>query len=418
MNARERIRAALSHREPDRLPVDFGATPVSGMHVSVVAALRRHYGLGDGPVKVHEPYQMLGVIDDDLADRLGLDCVGVPGAETMFGVPNDDWKEWTTPWGQTVLISARLEFDTADRGEVLVYPRGDRSAAPCARMPAAGYFFDTIIRQPDLEEDDLNVEDNLEEFGPLSEDALDYFDRATAAAAASGRAVVCGMPGTALGDIALVPAPFLPHPKGIRDIEEWYVSILTRPDYVRELFDRQTAVALENMARLAERVGDRIDVANLCGTDFGTQTSQFCSREVFDDLYLPFYRRMTDWIHDHTPWKVFKHSCGAVAPLIPNFIEAGFDILNPVQCSATGMDPRFLKETYGDRIVFWGGGIDTQHVLPFGTPGQVRAETLERCKAFSPGGGFVFNAIHNVQAKTPVENLVAMFDALREFRGL
>ena len=145
---------------------------------------------------------------------------------------------------------------------------------------------------------------------------------------------------------------------------------------------------------------------NICGTDFGTQTSSFCSVATFRELYLPYYKQVNAWIHKHTTWKTFKHSCGAVAQFVPGFIEAGFDILNPVQCSATGM---------AADIAFWGGGVDTQQVLPFGTPKDVRRQVLERCKVFSKNGGFIFNAIHNVQAKTPVKNIVAMVDAVREF---
>ena len=135
------------------------------------------------------------------------------------------------------------------------------------------------------------------------------------------------------------------------------------------------------------------------------------------DLYFPYYKQVNDWIHAHTPWKTFKHSCGAVSKFIPTFIEAGFDILNPVQCSATGMEPEKLKAEFGDRIVFWGGGVDTQKVLPFGTPAEVREQVLRRCEIFAPGGGFVFDSIHNVQAATPVENIVAMLDAVHEFNG-
>ena len=174
---------------------------------------------------------------------------------------------------------------------------------------------------------------------------------------------------------------------------------------------------LQNLATDRARVGDRVDVVFICGTDFGTQTSPFCSPATFRELWLPYYPQVNDWIHQNTRWKTFKHSCGAVERFSESFIEAGFDILNPVQCSAAGMDPRMLKEKYGGRLVFWGGGVDTQQTLPFGTPGRGAREVLERCEIFAQGGGFVFNAIHNVQALTPVENIVAMIDAVHEFNG-
>jgi uroporphyrinogen-III decarboxylase len=139
------------------------------------------------------------------------------------------------------------------------------------------------------------------------------------------------------------------------------------------------------------------------------------SPDTYRSLYQPFHKALNDWIHTHTQWKTFMHTCGSVISLIPDFIDAGFDVLNPVQCSATGMDPDELKRQFGDRIVFWGGGVDTQHTLPFGTPDEVRREVRERIRAFGPGGGFVFNAIHNVQAQTPIDNLMAMFETLRKY---
>ena len=160
-----------------------------------------------------------------------------------------------------------------------------------------------------------------------------------------------------------------------------------------------------------------MDAVFLCGTDFGTQTSSFCSAATFRELYLPYYRQVNGWIHKHTQWKTFKHSCGSVERFIPSFIEGGFDILNPVQCSAAAMGAEHLKCTYGDGLVFWGGGVDTQKVLPFGTSAEVRRQVLERCKTFSASGGFVFNSIHNIQARTPVDNIVAMINAVHEFNG-
>ncbi|MFW6153812.1 MAG: uroporphyrinogen decarboxylase family protein [Planctomycetota bacterium] len=414
MNHRERLVNALNHREGP-VPVDFGSTTVTGVHVSSVAALREHYGLERKPVKVIEPYQMLGEVEADLLDAIGADAVGVAPPATLFGFTNTGWQPWRTPWGQEVLVPEGFRTTPADGGGLVIYPAGDTDAPPSGHMPDGGYFFDTIIRQPPLDDDHLNVEDNLEEFGPVDDATLEHLKTETAAARAGGRAVVMIVGGTALGDIALVPAPFLKHPKGIRDVAEWYMSTAMRPDYVKAIFARQVELARENLPKIHDAVGDRVDVAFLCGTDFGTQTSTFCSPATFDDLYAPYYTAMNDWIHANTPWKTFKHSCGAVEPFIGRLADAGFDILNPVQCSAAGMDPQTLKDRYGDRIVFWGGGVDTQHTLPFDTPDAVREQVLQRCRIFSRGGGFVFNAIHNVQARTPVANMVAMIEAVKEF---
>jgi hypothetical protein len=417
MTNRERLQTTLSHREPDAVPIDFGATAVTGIHASCVAALRDYYGLEKRPVKVHEPYQMLGLIEDDLARALGVGVQGVFGRTTMFGFPSDRWKPWRTHQGLEVLVPGDFNTTTSPNGDTFIYPEGDLSVPPSGRMPAGGYFFDSIVRQPPIDDDRLDPADNLEEFQPISDADLQHFRHAAGEAAQSGRGVIASFGGTAFGDIALVPGPSLKHPQGIRDVAEWYVSTASRRDYIHRVFDAQAAIALANLERIRTVAGDAVDSAFVCGTDFGTQTSTFCSTKTFRELYFPYYKRVNDWIHTHTAWKTFKHSCGAVARLLPDLIECGFDILNPVQCSATGMEAAGLKERYGEQLVFWGGGVDTQRVLPFGTPAEVRAQVLERCRTFAPGGGFVFNTIHNVQAATPVENIVAMLDAVHEFNG-
>ncbi len=417
MTNRDVVLDTLNHKQPDRIPIEFGATAVTGMHVTCVAALRDYYGLEKKPVQVHEPYQMLGWIDEDLKEVLGIDVDGIYGRCTIFGFPNQNWKPWRLHNGLEVLVSEDFQTTVNDRGDTLIYPQGDTSAPPSAKMPKTGWFFDTIVRQEPIDDNKLNPEDNLEEFGPISDEDLAHIASEIERVSNSDRAVISPFGGAALGDIALVPAPFLKYPKGIRDIAEWYMSTLTRQDYIHKVFEKQCEYALVNLEKIYAIVGNTVDAVFICGTDFGTQSSTFCSTETYRSLYLPYYKQVTDWIHKNTTWKTFKHSCGAVETFIDGFIEAGFDILNPVQCSAAGMEPERLKEKYGDRIVFWGGGVDTQKTLPFGTPADVREEVLSRCDVFSKNGGFVFNTIHNIQANTPVENIAAMFEAVNEFNG-
>jgi hypothetical protein len=415
MNSREKLQKALSH-QPGSLPIDFGGTGVTGMHISIVRGLREHFGLENRPVRVAEPYQMLGLIDDDLKDVLKIDTASVAAPNTLFGFPLNNWKGWKTPWGQDVLVPGKFEVDENDAG-VFIYPQGDRTAQPSGHMPATGFFFDTIIRQPPIQEDRLNPDDNLEEFGLISKDNINYYKRQVDIAGKSGRGIVAAVSGTAFGDIALVPAPFLKEPKGIRDIAEWYMSTAIRQDYIHSIFSRQLEYAIENLKRVYRAVGDKIDVLFLCGTDFGTQTGTFCSVDTYRSLWKPYYSKLNGWIHENTNWKTFKHSCGAVFDFIEEFIDSGFDIINPVQCSAKGMDAAKLKKTYGDRIVFWGGGVDTQNTLPFGTPQEVYEQVRKRIDIFSENGGFVFNSIHNIQANTPIKNVVAMFEAVWRFNS-
>jgi hypothetical protein len=412
-----RMREALAHRQPDRPPVDFGSTSVSGMHVSCVAALRRHYGLGNAPVRVIDPGQMLGEIGEDLKAIIGIDTEAVRPRNCRYGFPLGAWKPFRLDDGLEVLVPGGFTFTRDENGDTLLYPQSDTSVPPSARMPNGGYFFDNIIRQPPIDDDKLDPADNLEEFRLLSETQVDYFEAEARRARATGRAVVASFGGTGFGDIAAVPGAGLKHPRGIRDVTEWYISINTRRDYVRRVFERQCEIALANLELLARRLGGLVDVVNLCGTDFGTQTSSFCSVATFRELWAPHYRRVNALIHRLTPWKTFKHSCGAVWKFIPAFLDCGFDILNPVQCSAAGMDPARLKAEFGAQLVFWGGGVDTQSTLPFGTPGEVREQVLRRLEVFARDGGFVFNTVHNIQACTPVENIVALIGALHEFGG-
>ena len=417
MTSRERLQTALSHKQPDRIVVDFGSTGVTGMHAKSIEGLREYYGLEYRPVKVTRPYQMLGEIEEDLLDIMGVDVRGLKSVKNEYGIENTNWKEFRTFWGQVVLLPEGFNTTTDENGDLLIYPRGDTSVQPSGRMPVSGYFFDTIIRQSPIDESKLDPEDNLEEYGYVTDESLEYWKHNLEKAGESGKGIIASFGGTALGDIAHVPAPALKNPRGIRDIEEWYMSILMRPDYIHEVFEKQTDIALHNLSRFAPIAGDIVDVAYICGTDFGTQNSLFCAPETYDELYKPYYRKINDWIHANTGWKTFKHSCGAVFDLIPNIIDSGFDILNPVQISATGMDPVKLKETYGNDIVFWGGGVDTQQVLSFGKPEEVKEQVLRQCGILGRGGGFVFSTVHNIQATVPIENLVAMLEGIRELNG-
>ena len=166
---------------------------------------------------------------------------------------------------------------------------------------------------------------------------------------------------------------------------------LLYPEYVKEIFEQ--------------------------GTDFGTQKGPLINPEIFKELYMPYYKKVNNWVHENTTWKTLKHCCGGIFPILPYLIEGGFDAINPVQCSAEGMEPKRLKETYGKDILFWGGGVDTQKVLPFGKPEDVREQVLERLDIFSKDGGYIFNTIHNIQANVPIENIAAMIEAIKEFNG-
>lgn len=322
MTPKQRIRAAIDHQQPDKLPVDFGSSFITGIHCSVVEQLRDHYNLEKRSARVCEPYQMLGEVEEDLLDAMRLDVQPIFPQRTIFGFPNENWKPWTTPWGQEFTVSEHFKTSSDNAGNVYIYPKGDAEAPASGHMPKTSYFFDTIERiDPDFDEDELNLEDNFEEFGPMSKEEV-YWIEQTECWRDSDRAISVHLNGTCLGDIALVPAPFLTNPKGVRGVADWYMLSADEPDF-----------------------------------------------------------------------------------------------LNPVQSSADGMDPQGLKDNYGDRITFWGGGVNTQQTLPFSTPEQVRKDVLSRYEVFAPGSGLVFSALHNVQARTPIKNVIAMVEAVHEYNG-
>ncbi len=422
MTGRERVLKALNYEPVDRVPVDLGGTVTSGAQVSVVANLRQALGLDKPgePVKVVDPYQMLGEVTADLRDMLGIDTVNLLGPKSHFGFANTDWKPWRTFDGTDVLVPGGFNTEPEANGDILQYPEGDKSVPASGRMPKGGFYFDAIIHQEPIDEARLDPADNLEEFVLIrDEDLKIYEQRAKELYNNTDLAIAAGFPGTAFGDIALVPAAGLKHPKGIRDIEEWYISTVTRREYIKEVFAGQVEIAIKNLERIYQAIGNKVHIVFVDGADLAAQNTLFCGLDTYRELYLPFSRKLNDWIHVHTEWKTMKHCCGGCEPLIEGFIEAGFDILNPIQTSAKGMDPQLLVDKYGGRIIFWGGGVDTQQVLPFGKPEQVRRQVTERVRIFNgpPQGenakkGFVFSTVHNIQCNTPVENVLAMFEAL------
>ena len=413
-NSRQNFLKTINHQQPDKVVIDFGSTAVTGIHVIIVEKLRDYYGLEKKPVKVTEPYQMLGEIDTELIRLMGIDVIGLTGEKNMFGVANREWKQARTLWGQEVMFPGDFNYTCNENDDILMYPEGDTSVRPSAMMPKTGFFFDALDRQGPIDDSSLRLEDNLEEFTLITDHELDYWKQQIAGVENSGKAIIASLGGTALGDIALVPALGLKNPKGIRGVSEWYISTLIREDFVKNIFDKQTDIAIENLRKLYTVIGDKIDVTFICGTDFGTQNSTFCSPETYSRVWMPYYKKVNDWIHQNTAWKTFKHSCGAIESFLNLFIDSGFDIINPVQINASGMDPVELKKKYGDKIVFWGGGVDTQGVFAFGTPDQVKEQVKRQCSILNKNGGFVFNSIHNIQANVPFGNVVAMIEALKE----
>lgn len=420
MTPRNRVIKTLNHETPDRLCVDLGAGGQTGIGASALHKLNQALLPGcKSKVRIIEPFQMLGGVEEPLREKLQLDVVGVHGNSTLFGIKTENWKPFTMPDGIEVMVPGEFNYTRDENGAYLIYPEGDISVPPSAIMPESGYFFDAIVRQEPIDEEKLDPKDNIDDFGILSENELNYYAQTTRKFyEETNYGIYVTLPGMAFGDIALVPATWRKQTKGIRDIREWYMSLIVRPGHIYQVFEKQCEIAIKNVESMARAIGHYAQVVFVSGTDFGTQNGLFTDLDTYRSLFKPFQKAINDKIHELTEWKIFIHSCGAVYDLIPELIEAGFDILNPVQTSAVGMDAARLKNEFGKDLVFWGGGVDTQKTLPFGTPGEVYQEVRERIEIFSDGGGYVFNPIHNIQSNVPTENILAMFRAVNDARGI
>jgi hypothetical protein len=402
MTSRERVLAALDHREPDRVPIDLGGTIMSGIMAQPLDRLRDYLGLERRPVRVYEVFQMLGEVEEDVAAALGVDVLPVEPPVQFFGLRRERYRPWKLFDGTDVLVPGDfVVFEDVD-GSLLIREGGRPEGAIEGRMPRDGFYFDRLsvtvtdfsFEPPPLAEERSK---NL-----LAEGDLDHLARrAGELRRRTDKALLLGCWGAqGLGGVGSIPS--------------WLMLLASDKDYVRDLFAIRTETALRNLSLLWSRLGDSIDILGLDGTDYGSQKNELFDPALFEELYVPFFREQNDWIHGHTSWKTWLHSCGSITRILPLLVDSHLDILNPVQTSAAGMDPAWLKKTYGGKLTFWGGGVNTQRTLPFGTPEEVADEVRRNLAVFAPGGGFVWNPIHNVQHGTPPENVEAAFRTVRE----
>jgi uroporphyrinogen decarboxylase len=379
MTPRERVRAALEHREPDRIPIDLGGTLVTSITAAAHAPLRRHLGLPpDEPPTIFEHTQQLPYLSEDLLLRLGVDTRVVALPRALASVPErldeGEYWAWLDPWG------ARL------------------------RMPKDGGLYYDWVEHPLADVTDEDIDRYRWPALPTAED----LEPIRAEAERLRRDTDYALVGAAnLGSGIFEQACLL------AGMEAFMMAMLADRAAAERLLDGITDFLVEEATRYLRSVGPYLD-AYLYGDDVATQSSWMISPELYTTLIKPRQRRLFEAIHAATPARIIYHGCGAVFDLVPHLIEIGVDALNPVQVSARGMDTARLKATYGRDITFWGGGVDTQRVLPFGTPDEVRAEVRRRIADLAPGGGFVFASVHNIQAFVPPENVVAAFDAARE----
>ncbi len=392
MNSRERVRAALAHRQPDRVPIDLGGSIVTGINAVGYARLKRHLGL-PGPARVTSVTLLLAEVEEELAARWGLDVLPVPRYHAAPGVPlSGGWREHPLPDGTPALFpsafSPRIRADGAwellEQGQVgsRLSP-GSGSFVP-ARFPLAG----ASLEQLEAWEPARITAEELEFLGRIAQRLHETTDKA--------------LFGWFNGSI-FEQSQFL------CGWDEFLVRLAVDPPFADRLLAKLADAAIGDLRLYLQAAGPYLEVVGF-GDDFGTQAGLQLSPAMFRERIKPHLARIYSAAHAVSRARVFLHSCGAVAELIEDFIQIGVDILNPVQTSAAGMQPAGLKARFGERIVFWGGGADVQRILPLGTPEEVRRDVRRRLEVFTPGGGYVFAPIHNLQADVPPENVVAMYE--------
>ena len=379
MNSRERVLTTLNHREPDRVPFDMGGTVVTGIHHKAYVALRRALGLPEREPVIIDMIQQLAQVDDDVMERLGVDMRNIsPRSSATYQIEIGDMGDYTFFYDEFG-IGWRSPKDGGYYYDMFDHPlRGDVTADQVERF---------------------KLPDPLDpaRFVGLREAAIRVRD-------VEQRAVVFGN----------ISAGIFEMLTWLRGYEDGYADWGMASPVATKLMDRVLQMQLEYWEKALSEVGDVIDVAQIAD-DIAGQNGPLISPRSYRKLLKPLHKELCDFIHARTDAKIFMHSCGAIRSFIPDFIEIGVDILNPVQVSAAEMDSAALKRDFGNDIVFWGGGVDTQRVLGTGTPAEVREEVRRRVTDFMPGGGFVFNTVHNIQGNVPAENLLAMWEALREY---
>ncbi len=402
MTSRERVLRAINFEEPDRVPIDLGGTRMTGITAHAYLNLREKLGIGGGPPRIFEVYQMLAEVEEPVRQRVGCDVIGLERLAPVFGVRPERWKPWRHFDGAEFLMPGDFNPEPDGAGGLYLRWAGKPDKDYCAHMPKDGFYFDsTVSTRPSAELVMPSIPEYKKGLPRITDEELEVLG-------ARARAVHDST------DYAVMGA-FLEGGMGtVGSFSDWMMILASEKQYARDILETYTDNALENLNAYLQAVGDNIHIVEVSGSDYGTQKGPQFSPATFAGLYAPCYKRLNDYVHQTTKLKTWYHCCGSIYTLIPIFIEMGVDILNPVQTSAANMEPERLKREFGGKIVFWGGGVNTQRTLPFGAPDEVREQVKERLRIFAPGGGFVFNTVHNIQTGVPAENLVAMFDTVME----
>jgi len=414
MTSRERVMSAIEHRQPDRVPVDLGATPSSGISAMAYGNLKKHLGMDLGHTRIYDVVQQLAQPEDEMLDRLGIDAVDVG---RTFNAADDDWYDIRTADGQTAQYPAWFRPEQNDDGSFTARLAG---GIAIARMPSGGAFFDqSVFPWIDGYPEDMPaaLPDAMGKvlWAALVHSPWDHAsdegfwetlrERALALRQSTDRAlmIVCGCNLFEWGTF-------------VRRMDNFLMDLAADRANVERLLDALMEGHLATLAKVCDAVGDVCDILRF-GDDLGMDSGPFMAPETYRGLFKRHHATLNAYVHEHSGMKTFLHSCGSIYKLMPDLIDAGYDVINPVQTNCVDMEPERLKREFGGDITFWGGGCDTRHVLNRATPEGVRSHVLERLEVFAPGGGFVFNTVHNILPEVPPENVTAMFDAIAEFNG-
>lgn len=412
MTPRERVLASIAHQEPDRLPVDMGATPSSGISAIAYHNLKQYLGVSHGHTRVYDVVQQLAQPEDDMLDRLQIDAIDIG---RTFNPRDEDWYDIALPDGTCVQFPTWFHPVQQPNGVWDVFDAdGDRVAT----MPPGATFFDETIF-PYIDGFPGDYADLPRRMPKVHWAGLahspwdhagepDFWDqlrqRALELRRQSDRALVI-----VAGCNLFEWGTFL------RRIDNFLMDLAASPVEVERMLDALMEQHLMMLEKVCAAVGDVADILRF-GDDLGTDRGPFMSPKMYQRLFKPRHTILNAYVHQHSQMRTFLHSCGSIHKLMPDLIEAGYDVINPVQITAKDMEPERLKKDFGKDITFWGGGCDTRHILPRATPAEVKDHVRRNIEALAPGGGFVFNTVHNILPDVPPQNIVAMFEAIDEYR--
>ncbi len=413
MTSRERILASVNHKTPDKVPIDMGSTPSSGISATAYERLRPYVGRKDGATLVYDVVQQLAQPEEWALDRFGIDVVDLG---RTFNTKESDWYDITLASGDPARYPTWFRPEQEADGSWLAR---HADGTVIARQPNGAAFYDETCF-PWMDEWPSDYKGLDDAMGKVLWSALvhspwdnagkpGFWERLRANALelrrTSDRAIM-----------VVVGCNLFEWGTFIRRIDNFLMDLLLEQKKVEGLLDALMERHMATLEKVCATVGEIVDVVRL-GDDLGTDQGPFMQPDLYREIFKPRHKMLCDYVHTHSSMHTFLHSCGSIDLVIPDLIEAGFEILNPVQTNARGMEPARLKRDFGKDVTFWGGGIDTRTVLNNGTPAEVRKQVLERLEIFAPGGGFVFNTVHNILPDVPPQNIVAMFDAVKEYNG-